>query len=634
MKKLLIGFLPWILFSLIIGSTKIQIEIAIIIALISLLTINAHELKKKFILTWGSLISFLILGLMVFVYDNTWFLQHTWLLSNGALAVIAWFSLAINKPFTLQYAKDKVPVERTKHTSFIKVNIHITLVWALAFTISALAHTIKIVPPSLLSNGLVVIAIIFSIKYPEWYRASRLARLKQKTAQSPFLQGNYAPVRDELDIDDLKIIGEIPKELSGAYMRNGPNPAFAPISYTYPFDGDGMIHAVYLKDGKARYRNRFVQTDGYKVEQRAGKAIYGGLQHLFPPDKKYFANNEEPGMIKNGSYINIIKHGDKLISLYESSYAYEVDNELNTLKKWMPDNNEIIEVGPHPRLDPKTNDRWFLLYHAMPPYLQLYCIDTDSHIKKHFTIDTDRANMIHDFVSTENYLIVFQCPVFFDLGGAQSGGNIIQWRPNAGVKIAIISKHDGSTNWVSVSDAFFVFHFVNAYEKNDDIIIDYVSHEKLDFIDDKFSVGNKTALVRSTIALNDLSVSTSIIDSSDVEFPRFNESLNSMPYQYAYAVKNSRKKGYDVLVKYDVDRLEQQNFDFGASKSIGETIYVPKNNPQSEDDGYLMTFVYCSDTDSSDFVILDAKDITKGPIATVKMPRRIPYGLHGNWISL
>ena len=60
-------------------------------------------------------------------------------------------------------------------------------------------------------------------------------------------------------------------------MRNGPNPKFPPLgSYTYPLEGDGMIHAVWIGQGKARYRNRWVWTNGLRAEERAGRALYGG----------------------------------------------------------------------------------------------------------------------------------------------------------------------------------------------------------------------------------------------------------------------------------------------------------------------------------------------------------------------
>src|SRR4029079_5022813 len=115
-------------------------------------------------------------------------------------------------------------------------------------------------------------------------------------SDDPHLSGNFAPVGPELDVTDLLVIaGRIPSDLSGGYMRNGPNPLFKPINYTYPMDGDGMIHAVYLDNGRARYRNRFVQTSSLAVERRAGHAVYGGLMGPVPVDPALLHPGDNPG---------------------------------------------------------------------------------------------------------------------------------------------------------------------------------------------------------------------------------------------------------------------------------------------------------------------------------------------------
>ena len=71
---------------------------------------------------------------------------------------------------------------------------------------------------------------------------------------SPYLQGNYAPVLEENTFDEgeggLRVEGEIPANLIGAFMRNGPNIAWQPDHYVYPADGDGMVHALYVKDAQ------------------------------------------------------------------------------------------------------------------------------------------------------------------------------------------------------------------------------------------------------------------------------------------------------------------------------------------------------------------------------------------------
>ena len=91
-----------------------------------------------------------------------------------------------------------------------------------------------------------------------------------------YLQGNFAPVHEEMTVDELVVIGEIPFELSGIFVRNGPNPKFATTSNHQWFDGDGMLHGVFIHNGKASYRNRYIQTRALKMEMEAGKALWKG----------------------------------------------------------------------------------------------------------------------------------------------------------------------------------------------------------------------------------------------------------------------------------------------------------------------------------------------------------------------
>ena len=86
----------------------------------------------------------------------------------------------------------------------------------------------------------------------------------RESEENPLLQGNFGPWRMEGDAPDLEVEGEVPRELAGTYYRNGPNPAFEPAGRYHWFDGDGMIHAIRLEDGRARYRNRWVLSEGLK----------------------------------------------------------------------------------------------------------------------------------------------------------------------------------------------------------------------------------------------------------------------------------------------------------------------------------------------------------------------------------
>ena len=94
----------------------------------------------------------------------------------------------------------------------------------------------------------------------------------------PYMNGAWTPLHEEVDADDLTVIsGEIPKDIDGVYLRNTENPVHQPLGRYHPFDGDGMLHQMEFRDGKARYRNRFVRTRGFEAEQEAGGSLWGGL---------------------------------------------------------------------------------------------------------------------------------------------------------------------------------------------------------------------------------------------------------------------------------------------------------------------------------------------------------------------
>lgn len=463
----------------------------------------------------------------------------------------------------------------------------------------------------------------------------------ESNQDNPFLQGNYAPVNDELHVDNLDVIGKIPDDLSGIYMRNGPNPQFQPITYTYPFDGDGMIHAVYINKGQASYKNRYIETFELLAERRAGKALYGGFKCPVPPDPTFVGENADP--FKNGAFIHIIRHANQYLAMFEPGSPYILNAELDTIGTWAPPGAKgKFEVGAHPRLCPKTGEMWMIKYDVRPPFLSVYCIDRLGGLVQSFDIEKEYSTMMHDFALTENYLIFFDCPLVFDVNNLTSGQDLMSWRPDLGVRIGVMSRETGRVQWFQ-TDAFFVFHFANAYEQGQDIIVDFVRHTELSLSKlETLGTGKKASpptLYRTKINLLSQTVQHEQLDDRTIEFPRIKEDRNSLKHRFIYTptslgdIKHTLPLIKNALVKYDVETCSSDVHDFGLRCEIDEAIFVPKATGASEDDGYLMLFVYNNDANNSELVILDAKNMKDKPLARIKMPRRVPHGLHGSWMS-
>ena len=177
MIKILLGFAPWIVYFLLIGPKTSQIETAVIAAIITFLAVDLKALKRGFILAWGTMLFLVFMLIVTFLFNHNWVTEHPWIISNGALGVIAFGSLIIKKPFTLQYAK--LEVEKSKWSSpvFYRINFLLSLYWGLIFAFATLVHIVKLFHPevsniiySSLSNGATILGIIITAKFPQWYR--------------------------------------------------------------------------------------------------------------------------------------------------------------------------------------------------------------------------------------------------------------------------------------------------------------------------------------------------------------------------------------------------------------------------------------------------------------------------------
>jgi carotenoid cleavage dioxygenase-like enzyme len=457
------------------------------------------------------------------------------------------------------------------------------------------------------------------------------------TSDDPHLSGNFLPVAREADAANLPVIsGRIPRDLSGAYMRNGPNPLFKPIYYAYPMDGDGMIHAVYFDNGQARYRNRFVKTSGFVTERRAGRAIYGSLTHPVPIDPRLIGPGGDPGPLKDGAFISVLRHGGHLLALDEATTCYELTMDLDTIGEWKAGTDKPINLGAHNRLHPKTGALFTLAYSLSKPTVEFHQIDAAGNLAKTFSIAVAAPTMIHDFILTERHIVLLACPAIFDLQAAQSGKPLLQWRPDLGTRIGLIALDGSSVKWLE-ADPFFVFHFGNGFERGGHIFIDYVRHDRLNL---GYAAAHQKAptLHRMNIDLANRKIADAEIANMVVEFPRVNDSLNALATRYVYLptltdtlrVANPPSATFNTMMKVNTETGDIVHHDFG-NRVAGEATFIPRRNG-GEDDGYLAIYAFDPVNRTSDLVLLDAAHIDAEPVAVLRMPQRVPQGLHGNWM--
>lgn len=186
------------------------------------------------------------------------------------------------------------------------------------------------------------------------FQSSKSDHLLKDDMSKIYLDDNFAPVEKETSVEELKVIGELPEELSGMFLRNGPNPQFQPLELYHWFDGDGMIHNVNISNGKASYRNRYVRTEAFEIEKQLGKAIWPGLMNLPRFDGPHGI------MMKNVANTSLVWHAGKLLALWEAGEPYIIDSSsLETLGSHTFGGKLESTFTAHPKVDPVTGEMTF-----------------------------------------------------------------------------------------------------------------------------------------------------------------------------------------------------------------------------------------------------------------------------------
>lgn len=425
--------------------------------------------------------------------------------------------------------------------------------------------------------------------------------------------GRFTPVPAETTRTELEVIGTIPVELNGRYLRNGPNPRSGGVGHW--FLGDGMVHGVELRDGRASwYRNRWVRsatfTDGAKVV------------------RDDFTIDHTAGAINT----NVIAHAGKILALAESSFPFALTPQLDTIGPFDFDGRLTTAMTAHPKVCPTTGELHFFGYGYTAPFLTYHCADAEGRLVRSEVIDVPGSTMIHDFAITAHHVVFLDLPVVFDLDLALQGTMPYCWDDDYGARIGVLPRDGRSpVRWFDIAPCY-VFHVLNAYETPGRIVIDGVRYEEIwrngpdDF--------RKSTMHRWTIDTTSGAVTETALDDLDCEFPRLDDRRTGLPHTVGYTVHvDETDAPTGSILRYDLGSGARSSFGFGPGRVPGEAVFVPARPDARETDGYLLTYVYDHHTNHSDLVILDASDTSAPPVATIELAARVPAGFHGNWIS-
>jgi carotenoid cleavage dioxygenase len=440
---------------------------------------------------------------------------------------------------------------------------------------------------------------------------------------SRYAQGNFAPVDQEVSAYHLEVEGALPPALSGRYVRTGPNPIDAHGEIDHWFIGDGMVHGIRLDEGEARwYRNRWVQS--------ARASAWKGLPEVGGPSN---------GMDGSGN-TNVVHHAGRIVALTEVTTPIELTPELETVAR--VDFGGPLPAGmtAHPKFDPDTGELHAMAYFFTEPYLRYHVVDAAGRLVRTEELDVAGPVMVHDMGLTQTNVVVFDLPVLFDMDLAATGRRLpYRWNDDYTARVGVMPRNGtgADTTWIEI-DPCYVFHPLNAYDDGDDVIIDVVRYDTMFKRDLDGPTDSTQTFDRWTIDTAARKVRSERLDDRPQEFPRADERLATKRHRYGYSlgsVLGELGGGVDrttAVLKHDLEAHTTQERPLGPGRIGGEFVFVPASDDAGEDEGWLLGLVYDSATDRSELLVLDAHDFGAPPVASVKLPVRVPVGFHGNWI--
>jgi carotenoid cleavage dioxygenase len=461
----------------------------------------------------------------------------------------------------------------------------------------------------------------------------------------PALDGNNAPVRQEDVFTQMQVIGQVPADLNGLYVRNGPNAYFPPDWRYHAYDGDGMLHAVRFRQGRVEYRNRWVQTAGLREEQTAGHALWKGLKEPWRAERP-----DEP--LKNTSNTDVKYHAGRLITMwYRAGMPYALDPDTLETLGTADFDGAIDRISAHSRPDPHTGELLYFDYGLQAPYMRYGVVGPDRKIRHQIEVPLPGPRLPHDMAVTEHYTILHDFPLWPDADALAAGRYKVRFHADQPTRFAVVPRYGQASEirWFTAKPTYLL-HVVNAWEEGDEVVMvgtPYRMHldeagqpdarrlektihmRQRDFVLYEWRFDLRTGQTRER----------AIDDVLNTEFPVINSLYQGRKNRYSYHVLfpygGREEPRFPGLVKYDLETGGYVAYSAGPRYFYNEPGFAPRDHATSEDDGYLVVPVWNPDARQSEIQVFDARQhhMTAGPIARILLPRRMPHGFHATFVD-
>ncbi len=469
----------------------------------------------------------------------------------------------------------------------------------------------------------------------------------------------YCNVDKEYKKTPLKLIkGEVPKDLNGTFYRNGPGRLERKGDWVHhPFDGDGMISSMQFKDGNVTLSNRFVRTKAWEEEEKAEKFLYRGV---FGTKKSGLSlSNAFDLRLKNIANTNVIKLGEELLALWEAGSPHSLNPETletNGIANLQGALSANEAFSAHPRFDPghyNDNSRMVTFSLKTGPKSTIRLMEFANKGESTGSLITDRKDtfngfaFLHDFAITPNWAIFLQNALDLNplpyLLGQKGAAQCLKSNFKKKSKFWLIPRDHGifSKTNPRIIDApnGFVFHHLNSWEKNDEVFVESIFYKDFpsiepntDFKKIDFNKLPEGVLKRCRINLLTNSIEETTLSNQCCEFAMVNPRKVGLEAKYSWMAIAEKETGngpLQAIKKLDLSNGEFHTWSIAPRGFVSEPLMVPHSSSKEEDQGWVLVLIWDGELQANELVVLKAKDLSHQ--ATLRIPIKIPHGLHGSW---
>jgi carotenoid cleavage dioxygenase len=470
--------------------------------------------------------------------------------------------------------------------------------------------------------------------------------------------GFNTPSRIEADIVDLVYQGTIPRELNGAFFRVQPDPQFPPrLGDDISFNGDGMITRFHIHDGRCDFRQRWARTDKWKLEHDAGRALFGAYRNPLTDEESV------KGRIRGTANTNAWLYGGKLYALKEDSPALVMNAATLETEGYTRFAGKMTgqTFTAHPKVDPATGNMIAFGYAASGLCSEdctFYEITPGGELIRELWFKAPYYCMMHDFAITEDYALFHIVPSIGSWQRLRQGLPHFGFDTTLPVYLGVLPRRAGAKasdiRWFR-RDNCFASHVLNAFQEGTRIHFD-TPESKNNFFPFFPDVHGKpfngleamTYLTRWTVDMSsdaDTFAGITRLTDTAAEFPRIDERLTGRRYRHGWFLEMDPRRPVELrggspagvmmncLFHKDLESGAEQHWWCGPVSSLQEPCFIPRHKTSSEGDGWLVQICNRLEDHSSDLLIFNAREIEAGPVATIQIPIRMRFGLHGNWAN-